>query len=190
MHTTRAIAHQLGAVRHLQGYPLLGYEVSHHGQGGGVNLHHGHNRQTTILPGAIPIPFPSRPTLFLHICTSLPPLLSPCVTRSSPDRRSASAIAPRGLGRLIIWLVQAPERGIRRIRPLVVYGSRSHANVVPPIEPRLPLLIERSYVTVLDCRRAIGRNADRIDEGRGRGARSVAMRGRAHFQYRIIAVGR
>jgi len=25
MHTTRAIAHQLGAVRHLQGYPLLGY---------------------------------------------------------------------------------------------------------------------------------------------------------------------
>lgn len=40
MHTTRAIAHQLGAVRHLQGYPLLGYEVSYHGQNGGINLQH------------------------------------------------------------------------------------------------------------------------------------------------------
>lgn len=158
MHTTRAIAHQLGAVRHLQGYPLLGYmRLVSHGQGGGVNLQQHDHRQTM---------FPRcnfHPSLLHH------PLCRPRVTRTS----LCADPHPRSSLRRSIRLAQTPS-WISRITLRWSPANRCQYHRIR--------LYRRSWLnrsandgrTLTSAIRRFDRGSDR--RGQDRGVPSVTMR--------------
>lgn len=169
MHTTRAIAHQLGAVRHLQGYPLLGYmRLVITGNVAGL-IYNSIVTGRQCFPGATS-PSYIPPSLFLlYVCTWPGPLCAPTSIHVR-DRR--------GLEDRYDW----PRRQRNQSNStLVVPGQSlpmSSTDEIVRIVPQLLIELAARRETVVD-RRSGDRESDQ--RGQGRGARSITMRSGPFF---------